>query len=176
MDQMKMEESMRSPSMSSKDDELVITRIFDAPRELVWRTWTEPERVKCWWGPTGFTAPVSKSDLREGGAYFYCMRSPEGQDYCSTGTYREIVPMERIVASDSFADEHGNVVSATHYGMSADFPRELLVTVTFEELGDKTRLTLRHVGFPPGERESAREGWSGSLDKFAQALAPEGCC
>jgi uncharacterized protein YndB with AHSA1/START domain len=162
---------METKPMMHDPSEIVISRVFDAPRELVWKTWTEPERMKMWWGPEGFTAPVSEIDLRVGGCYFSCMRSPEGQDYCSTGTYREIVPEERLVLTDSFADEHGNVVSATHYGMSADLPLELLVTVMFEDEGDKTRLTLRHAGFPEGEiRAQTEAGWNESLDKLARIL------
>ena len=153
------------------NQEIIITRIFDAPRELVWKAWTEPERMMRWWGPKGFTSPYCKTDLRVGGVYLNAMRSPEGRDYWSTGVYREIVPLERIVCTDSFADENGNVVPATHYGLRADYPLELLVTVTFEEYGGKTRLTLRHTGFPSGEeRDNARDGWNTSLDKLAESL------
>jgi uncharacterized protein YndB with AHSA1/START domain len=151
--------------------EIVITRIFDAPRELVWKAWTEPEHFKRWWGPKNFTAPVCKVDPRVGGVYLYCMRSPEGQDYWNTGVYKEIIPMERLVYTDSFADEKGNVVPATHYGMSADFPLELLVTVTFEEQGGKTKMTLRHVGIPAGEMSDlTAAGWNESFDKLSESL------
>jgi uncharacterized protein YndB with AHSA1/START domain len=152
--------------------ELVITRIFDAPRELVWKAWTDPELMKRWWGPENFTAPTIKIDLRVGGQYLYCMRSPEGQDFWGIGVYREIVEPERIMYSDSFADEHGNVVPASHYGMDSDFPLEMLVTVTLEELEEsKTRFTLRHAGMPVGEMsEMTSAGWNGSFDKLAESL------
>jgi uncharacterized protein YndB with AHSA1/START domain len=149
------------------DQELIITRTFNAPRELVWKAWTEPERLMRWWGPKGFTAPVCKVDLRVGGRYLNCMRSQEGQDFWSTGVYREIVAPQRLVCSDSFADAEGNVVPATYYGMSPEFPLELQVTVTLEEDAGKTRMTLHHVGFPPGEVEMCTEGWNQSLDKLA---------
>jgi len=150
---------------------LVIERVLDATRERVWRAWTEPEMVKRWWGPKGFTAPSSEIDLRIGGRYLSCMRAPDGKDYWSTGTYREIRPLEMIVATDSFADEAGNVVSAAQYGMSADFPLEMEVTVTFEERGDRTVLTLRHAGVPAREHlEDMRQGWNESLDKLAEIL------
>src|SRR5215218_3622198 len=90
--------------------ELVIERVLDAPRDRVWQAWTDPEHVKKWWGPKDFTAPSIESDFREGGKYLYCMKSPDGQEYWSTGTFQEIVPQERIVVTDSFADEKGNVV------------------------------------------------------------------
>ena len=101
------------------------------------------------------------------------MRSPEGKDYWSTGIYREIVPLKRIVCTDSFADEEGNVVPATHYGMSADYPLEMLLTVTFEEMEGKTKLTLQHSlgSVPASERDLCQQGWSESLDKLSGELA-----
>ncbi len=156
---------------STTEQALVIERIFDAPRELVWKAWTEPERVVRWWGPKGYTSPGCNIDLRVGGSYLWCMRSPEGQDLWSTGVYREIAPFERIVCTNSFADEDGNVVPASHYGITADLPLEMLATVTLEDLGAKTKLTLRHEGFPPGEmRDGAGVGWNESFDKLAESL------
>lgn len=141
--------------------EIVLTRVFDAPRELVWKAWIEPERLKRWWGPKGFTAPVYKIDLRVGGKYLYCMRSPEGQDFWGIGFYREIVEPERIVSTDSFADEKGNVIPVTYYGMGADFPSELQVT-------------LRHIGIPEGEMSDMTEaGWNESFDKLAESVKLE---
>lgn len=162
---------MTESNQKTGDKELVITRVFDAPRNLVWKAWTEPEHVMEWWGPKGFTAPIVKTDFRVGGKSLLCMRSPEGEDYWSTGVYREIVEPEKIVTTDSFSDAQGNVVPASHYGMSGDWPSELLVTVTFEEDDGKTKLTLRHEGFPDTEnRDLAKAGWSESLDKLAEHL------
>ncbi len=153
-------------------EEIIITRTFDAPRELVWKAWTDPESMKRWWGPKNFTAPVSRIDLRVGGKYLSCMRGPDGKDYWSTGIYREIVPRERIVVTDSFADEQGNVVPASHYGMEGDWPLELLVTVTLEKAGGRTKMTLRHAGIPAGKmRELCETGWNESFDKLAEYLA-----
>ncbi len=154
-----------------KSEELIITRLFDAPVELVWHAWTDPEHLMKWWGPKVFTSPSCQLDFRVGGNYLFCMRSPEGQDFWTTGEYREIVPSKRIVFTDCFADEHGNVVPSTHYGMGDDFPLELTVTVTFEDLNGKTRMTMRHSGIPAGEhRAGAQEGWNGSFDKLAESL------
>ena len=151
--------------------EVYLTRLFDAPRELVWRAWTEPEHFKRWWGPKEYTCPFCEMDLRVGGRYLYCMRSPEGKEYWGTGIFREVVPLERIVFTDCFADEKGNVVPATHYGMSPDFPLEMLVTVTFEDLQGKTRMTLTHAGVPTGpDRDGTQQGWSESFDKLADSL------
>ena len=155
-------------------EEVRITRIFDAPRELVWKAWTQPERIMRWWGPKTFTTPVAKIDLRTGGEYLNCMRAPDGKDYWSRGVFREIKRPERLVMTDSFADERGNPVPPSYYGMGDDSPLELLVTVTFEEQDGKTRLTLRHSGiesFSETDVENMEQGWSESFDKLAEALA-----
>lgn len=165
---------MTKANQNKNIKELTITRIFDAPRELVWKAWTEPERVKRWWGPKGFTSPVIKIDLRVGGEYLNCMRSPEGQDFWSKGVFREIAPPERLVMTGSFADKEGNTVPASYYGMSGDWPLEMLVTVTFEEQEGKTKLTLKHSGIEgisATDRDNMEQGWSQSFDKLAEHLA-----
>jgi len=151
---------------------LTVEREFDAPRESVWMAWTDPEQVKLWWAPEGFTTPICRISLRVGGNFFVCMRSPDGRDFCNTSFFREIAVPERLVATMSFADVQGNVVPATSYGMSSDYPREMLLTVTFQESGGKTKLGLTHAGIPMGEEmDNAREGWNQSLDKLATVLA-----
>jgi uncharacterized protein YndB with AHSA1/START domain len=151
---------------------LVITRVFDAPRELVFKAWSNPERMKRWWGPKDFTTPVCKIDFRVRGKFLNCMHSPDGKDYWSTGVYQEIVVPERIVCTDSFADAEGIVVPASHYGMVGEFPIEMLVTVTFEDQDGKTKMTLRHAGMPAGEnRDGANQGWNESFDKLAEYVA-----
>jgi len=157
---------------TADQETLVIERVFDAPRELVWKAWTVPERMMRWSCPKGFTTPVLKIDLRVGGKYLQCMRSSDGQDYWSTGVYREISAPRRLVCSDSFADEHGNVVPASHYGMIGEYPDVLEVTVTLEELDkNRTQMTLQHAGIPEGEiREISIAGWNESLDKLAESL------
>jgi uncharacterized protein YndB with AHSA1/START domain len=146
-------------------------QIFDSPISKVWKAWTEPESVMKWWGPNNFTAPVVKIDLKEGGKYLNSMRSPDGEDIWSTGVYKEIVHMKKIVSTDSFADTEGNVVPASQYGMSGDWPLELEVTVMFEEVDGKTKLTLHHQGFPDREnRDLAEAGWKESFNKLATYL------
>lgn len=131
-----------------------------------------------WHGPKIFTCPAAKIDFRVGGKYLFCMRSDSGPELWqkglwSTGVYKEIVPYEKIVCTDCFADEEGNVVPATHYDMGADFPLEMLVTVTFEEIeGNKTKMTLIHSGMPTTEDlKGATQGWNESLDKMEELLA-----
>jgi uncharacterized protein YndB with AHSA1/START domain len=153
--------------------ELNITRVFEAPVEKVWNAWADPSSVRGWWGPKGFSAPFARADFRVGGSYLYCMRGPDGRDYWSTGVYKEIEPLEKIVCTDSFADKDGNVVPASYYGMQGDFPMELLVTLTFESAPGGTKLNLRHAGMPAGEQaELAKQGWNESLDKLAEMLSP----
>jgi uncharacterized protein YndB with AHSA1/START domain len=157
---------------TSAEEALVIERVFDAPRDLVWKAWSEPELFMRWYGPKGFTTPVCKIDFRVGGAWLNCMRSPDGQEFWSTGVYREIVAMERIVTTMERSDADGNVVPATHDGMGADVPIEMLMTVTFEEQAGKTKMTLRHQGLPAGEmREGAGQAWNQAFDKLAESLA-----
>ncbi len=156
-------------TISSRD--LVITRVFDAPVELVWKAWTEPERIKKWWGPKNYTAPVIKVDFKVGGKALLSMRGPDGKDVWTTGTYKEIVPLKRIVTTDSFADKNGKVVPSTAYGMSG-FPLELQVTITFQAQGNRTKMTLRHSGLPSGKlSEMTGVGWNESFDKLEVSLA-----
>jgi len=157
------------------EKDIIITRVFDAPRGRVWEAWTKPDHFKRWWGPKGFRSPSCAIDLRVGGKYLNCMRGagPDGvvRDYWTTGVYREIVPMERIVCTDSFADEKGNVVPASDYNMPGDWPLELLVTVTFEERDGRTEMTLRHAGIPEGHmKDECETGWNESFDKLGESL------
>ena len=156
----------------AEQNEIVITRVFDASQKLLFKAWTEPERMKRWWGPNGFTLPYCTVDLRPGGVIHSCMRSPDGQDIWCKGVYREIVEPEKIVSTDSFSDRDGNLVEPSKYGMP-DWPMEALITVTFEEEAGKTKFTLRHAvgAAPAAARDECRAGWSESLDRLAGYLA-----
>ena len=155
----------------SHNQGLIIERLFSASRAKVWKAWTIPDQVKRWWGPKDFTTPFAEIDLRVGGKYLFLMLSSEGKEYWTTGTYREIVPLEKIVATDCFSYHKGNVVPASNYGMNGDWPLELIVTVTFEDQDNGMKMTLNHVGIPAGEnREMAFEGWNQSFDKLAHML------
>jgi uncharacterized protein YndB with AHSA1/START domain len=157
--------------ITTTEKEFIITRIFDAPVQLVWKAWTNPKHFMRWWGPKNFTSPVCKNDLRVGGKYLWCMRGPDGKEYWTTGVYREIVPMKQIVYTDNFADAKGNVVPFSDYGMSGDWPAETIVTVTFEDQSGKTKMTLKHAGMPTKEMmEHAGAGWNESFDKLAASL------
>jgi uncharacterized protein YndB with AHSA1/START domain len=156
-----------------QEEQVLIRRVFDAPRDLVFKAWTDCERLMRWWGPKGFTTPLCKIDLRPEGVFHNCLRSPEGQDYCGKGVYREIVEPERITYTDFFVDEEGNPVPAAYCGISPDWPQETLVTVTFAEDQGQTMLTLQHSlgSVLASERDLCHQGWSESLDKLAGDLA-----
>jgi uncharacterized protein YndB with AHSA1/START domain len=154
--------------------ELVIERVFDALREDAWRAWTDCEHLSRWWGGKDSTLPVCKVDFRVGGAYQFCMRTTEGKEYWSAGVYKEIFAPERLVFTDSLTDDKGNVVPATHYGMSEDLPLEMLVAVKFTDDRGRTKITLTHAGIPAGEeRDGAEQGWNDFFDKLADALKEE---
>ncbi len=154
---------------------LSITRVFDAPRTLVWRAWTEPEMLKKWTGPHGYTLPHCTVDLRVSGVWQYCMRSPEGQDFWCRGTYLEIVEPERIVTTDYFCDAAGNRIPPASLGMPEGMPDEMLITITLTELRGKTTVTV-HQSIPESIaiKCGAPEGWSQSFDKLAEELRRTG--
>lgn len=157
--------------------EFVISRVFDAPRELVWKACTEPEHMKHWWGPKGFTVRVAKMDFRPGGGYHYCLRSPDGHDMWGKFVYREIVAPERIVFVNSFSDEKGGL---TRHPMSPTWPLEMLSTFTFAEHEGKTTFTIKWIPYNATEEErknfddgheSMKKGWTGTLDQLTAYLA-----
>lgn len=164
--------------MTAGTHELRVERVFDASPELVWKVWTTPELIMQWWGPNYFTSPICTVDLRVGGKYLFCMRGPDGSDYWSGGTYKEIVPFQKLVCADGFANEHGERIDPTEYGFDPIFPKENVVTITFDAEGDKTKVTVLYVVESVEILEIMRkvqmkEGWETSLDKFANALAAE---
>jgi uncharacterized protein YndB with AHSA1/START domain len=143
--------------------ELITTRIFDAPREVVFRAWADPDRLKRWWGPKGFTNPVCEVDVRPGGAIRIDMRAPDGVVYPMTGTFVEIVEPERLVFTSSALDQKGEPMF------------EILNTVTFAEEGGKTKLTV-HARVSKVRGEAAphlagmEQGWSMTLDRLAEEV------
>lgn len=162
------------------DKELKIVRVFDAPVEKVWKYYTEPEFVKKWWGPEGFSAPSIKIDLRVGGKYIYAMHGPAGsewdRDMYSAGVFKEIIPNKKLVMTDYFSDEDGNMIEPSSEGQDPNFPKENTWTALFEEVGNKTKLTTIYP-LPEDEKQreailksGMKEGWNSSLNKLEQAL------
>jgi len=150
--------------------EIIIDRVFDLPVNKVWQAWTEPESFKKWWGPKDFTCPSSSIDFRPGGKYLHCMRSPQGEEFWSTGVYKEIIPYKKQVLTDSFSDAEGNIIPASAYNMPGEWPMELLITVSFEEAGEKTKMKLQHVGIPDEMYDECIKGWNESLDKLEKNI------
>ena len=155
----------------------VISRMFDAPRDLVWKAYSELDALKQWWGPKGFTWVTGTLDFRPGGMFLYGMRSPNGQEMWGRFIYREIVKPERMVYVVSFSDPKGGV---TRHFLSPEWPAEMLNTATFTEEGGKTTLTLHSVAInaTAHERkifedgfESMQGGYTGTLDQLADYLA-----
>jgi uncharacterized protein YndB with AHSA1/START domain len=150
--------------MANEDQELVLTRMFDAPRELVFKAWTDPKRVAQWWRPRGFTNPVCELDVRPGGAIRIHMRGPDGTVYPMTGVYQEVVEPERIVFTSAPLDAEGNALF------------ELLTTVTFAEQGGKTKQILRarvikRTAQAAQYLKGMEAGWTQSLEHLAESLA-----
>jgi uncharacterized protein YndB with AHSA1/START domain len=157
--------------------EFIISRLFDAPRELVFACFTEPERMKDWWGPKGSTVIAQKQDLRPGGFYHYGMRGPDGTAMWGKFVYREIVRPSRLVLINSFSDEAGGLV---RHPFSPTWPREMLSTFLFDAQGSGTRLTIKWLPYNATDEERATfdatfdgmtQGWTGTLDQLAGYLA-----
>ncbi|HVN29213.1 MAG TPA: SRPBCC domain-containing protein [Candidatus Binataceae bacterium] len=142
-------------STSESAPELVVTRVFDAPRRLVFEAWTKPEHMMRWWGPKSYSTPACEMDVRPGGAIRLCMRSSDGVDLWVRGTYREVVPPERLVFTAC---------------NEADPDAETVITVTFVEQAGGTLLTMRQSFAKPEVSRGAKEGWNGSFDRLGDYL------
>ena len=157
-----------SDSANAKDA-VVIERVFEAPVDLIWQMWTDPEHFKNWYGPTGFTVPVAEMDVRVGGKQLVCMASPDGSmKMWTTGEYTEVVPNERLVYTDSPADENGNLVSPSAMGMPDGHPATTEVTVQLEDLGGRTKMVMTHAGMPADS--GAGGGWEQAFAKMASYI------
>lgn len=160
----------------SDDAMFVMSRDFDAPRELVWKVWTEPEHIRQWWGPKEFTAPHASIDLRPGGRLLYSMRSPEGDENWVAGEVVEVTPPERISWIMYFSDADGERIDPSIYDVGPDFPKDIHDVITFDALdSEHTRITIcRNTPMSVSERYGQGEGWSQSMEKFAEELARAG--
>ncbi len=160
-----------------QSEPFIISREFDAPRDLVWRAWTEREHFARWFGPKGFKVELRKFDLRPGGMTHYSMITPTGGEMWGRAIYREIASPEKIVWVNSFSDPAGGI---TVHPMSPNWPKEMLTTVTFEERGAKTLVTVHWLPidattierntFSPA-RTSMAGGWGGTFDRLTDYLA-----
>lgn len=148
--------------------DIVITRVFDAPRELVWKTWTDPQHVARWWGPRGFSTRIEQLDVRPGGKTKYVMVGPDGTEYPVGGQFTEVVPFERFTSTDEFGEDFPVAIPAEMLG--------IMVTCAFEDLGGRTKLTLC-ISHPSAESLRQHKemgvvgGWNSSFDCLDDYLA-----
>jgi uncharacterized protein YndB with AHSA1/START domain len=166
-----------SPAVQSAHPPFVITRTVDAPRELVWKMFTEREHLMRWFGPKDFTMPACTLDLRPGGIFHYSMRSADGFEMWAKWTFREIVKPEKLVFVVSFSDAAGGM---TRYAMNPNWPLETLSTTTFTEHEGKTTITIQWAAYNASAEEqqtfddgheSMNMGWSGTFDRLEAYLA-----
>jgi uncharacterized protein YndB with AHSA1/START domain len=155
---------MSQATTKSTAPNIIITRTFDAPASLVFKTWTDSALLQQWYAPLPYTLPVSRMDLRPGGTWLYAMESPEGERHWAKSVYREITPPSRLVYVDSFSDENGATV-----------PPESFVTVTFEESAGKTTVTILTEFENQEDRDTLAnmgmvEGFNMGLDQLANLL------
>jgi uncharacterized protein YndB with AHSA1/START domain len=164
--------------LDQRQTDFVISRVFDAPREMVWKAFTEPERLNEWFGPKGVKVVSATLDLRPGGTFHYSMRTPDGRVMWGKFVYREIIAPTRLVWVNSFSDAAGGL---TRHPLSPSWPLEMLTTVTFDapHVG-QTGVTIRWSALNATEAEqrtfdaghdSMRQGWSGTFDQLAAYLA-----
>lgn len=167
-----------SAAVTTASPDFVITRVFDAPRDLVWKCFTEADRVSKWWGPKGVASSIKTLDLRPGGLCHYSMALPDGQVWWGKSVYREIDAPKRLVFVNSFSDEKAGL---TRHPLGPTWPIQMLTVITFEtEPGDKTKVTIRWSPLDPTAEEqqtfdaghdSMRQGWGGSLDQLEVYVA-----
>jgi uncharacterized protein YndB with AHSA1/START domain len=156
----------------STEHNVVVTRVLDAPVEPVWRAWSESEQMMRWWGPTGFTCPVARMDVREGGTSPVCMRSPDGHDIYNTWTYERVAPMRELEFIQRFADSDGNTLAPAALGLPPDIPAEVRHVVAFRPAGEaRTELTVTEYGYPSAQIvELSKAGVEQCPDKLAAVV------
>ena len=153
---------------NASQNALVIERSFDAPTDLIWQMWTEPEHFAAWYGPAGSTVPVAKMDVRVGGRRLVAMEmaTPAGPiQMWFTGEYREVTKNKRLVYTESMSDENGNVLSPPAMGMPVGHPATTEVIVELEDVAGRTKMVMTHVGIPADSPGAA--GWAMAFDKLA---------
>lgn len=157
---------------SASGDAVVLERNFDAPVDLIWQMWTNPEHFQAWYGPAGATIPVAKMDVCVGGTRLVCMemQSPKGpMQMWFTGELREVVENERLVYTESIADEHGNVVTPSALGMPDGHPITTEIRVELQDIGGRTKMVMTHVGIPSDSPGAS--GWMMAFDKLVEYVA-----
>ena len=162
---------MQMTDIDGSQQAVVLERNFDAPVDLVWKMWTEPDHFKAWYGPTGARITVAEFDVRVGGTRQVCMEmdTPNGNmQMWFIGEHREVVPTKRLVYTESMSDADGNIMSPADMGMPEGHPETTEVIVQLEDVGGKTRMVMTHVGIPADS--GGATGWAMAFDKLADHL------
>ena len=166
-----------SKASGTSGQPFVIERTLDAPRDVVWKAWTEAERLAQWWGPKGLAMIHCSVDLKPGGLFHYGMRTPDGHEMWGKFVYREVVAPERLVYVVSFSDKDGGI---TRHPMSATWPLEMLNTLTLSEEGAKTFMRLEGTAINATDEErqtfescfeSMEQGFKGTMEQLEAYLA-----
>ena len=162
--------------MATEVKPFIISREFNAPRDLVWKAWTERDRLMQWMGPKGTKMTQAKMDLRPGGTFHYCLQTPDGGEMWGKWTFREVTPTTKIILVQNFSDAQGNI---TRHPMAPLFPANNLSTTTLAEKDGKTTVTIRweptdateeEIQFFNGMHESMTGGWGGTFEQLAEYL------
>ncbi len=165
-----MNTAANTKQTETSEKELVITRDFNAPRDLVWRVWNEPEHIANWFGPQGFTTRVKSQDFRKGGKWEYVMIGPDGLEYPFGGVYLEVEPIEKVVSTDEIGDEY------KERNPEISMPKITSVTTLFEDHGTTTRVVIKTLHATAEDRKKHEEmgveaGWNSSFEKLDAYLA-----
>lgn len=143
---------------------------FNASEADVWRVWTDSDSIQKWWGPKGYTALVVRNDVREGGSYLWAMKSKQGRMFWNTGTYKEVVPNKKILATMSFSNESGKIIPGSQVSVPGKWPHQITVIVGFSESEGKARVTVTEVGIPLIAYPLLKIGWDQQFDKIQLLL------
>lgn len=171
----------RQPATAdSTTEDFVISRTFDAPRDLVWKMWTEPEHLAQWWGPKGCMVRVVQLDVRPGGMFHYVLSFEQGDEMWARFVYREVAPPERLIYVSGFSDAEGGLTRAPFPEIRDTFPLEILNALTFTESNGRTSLSLRAHPLNATAAEQAtfsgmfgsmQQGFGGTFEVLAEYLA-----
>lgn len=164
-------------TVTNLQKDFVISRTFDAPRDLIWKVHTDCTHIKHWWGPKGFKTTYCKIDPKAGGLFHYCLEAPNGSEMWGKFKFREVVPQEKLVYIMSFSDKD---LGTTRHPLSATWPLEMHTVVTFEETGGKTKMTVTWSAHNATKEEQdtfdssfdgMKQGWTGTIEQLEAYLA-----
>jgi uncharacterized protein YndB with AHSA1/START domain len=157
--------------MNPDKKELFISHLFDAPRDLVYRAWTDPEQLQHWYAPDGCTVEFKSIEVRQGGYFHSCIHDPVHGDCWIKGTYLEVLPNQKLVMTMIMSDEDGNAVSSVSAGKTADWPEQQITTVTFESIGTQTKVSIHQtVSEEKAKETGAYQSWIKMLNKLGILL------